>query len=43
LKPFHAAALAALREFDSWSIRNVPREHNAAADALVNATLDGAP
>ena len=30
----------ALREFDSWSIAHVRREHNAAADALVNETLD---
>lgn len=41
LKPLHAAAQAALRELASWSIRNVPREQNAEADALVNEALDG--
>jgi ribonuclease HI len=30
----------ALREFDAWSIAHVRREHNAAADALVNEALD---
>ena len=42
LKPLYAQALAALRRFDAWSIRNVPRAENARADALVNAALDGA-
>ncbi|MGI8580349.1 MAG: ribonuclease HI family protein [Solirubrobacteraceae bacterium] len=41
LKPLHAEARAALREFTEWSIRAVRREHNAEADALVNAALDG--
>ena len=41
LKPLHQQALAALRSFDRWSIRSVPRERNARADALVNAALDG--
>ncbi len=41
LKPLHAEARAALRSFDRWSIRAVRREHNSAADALVNSTLDG--
>jgi ribonuclease HI len=41
LKPLHQQALAALRGFDRWSIRSVPRERNARADALVNAALDG--
>jgi hypothetical protein len=36
-------ARAALREFDRWSIRTVPRAQNAGADALVNAALDGRP
>jgi len=40
MKPLHAQAMAALREFDSWSIRSVPRAQNADADALVNAALD---
>jgi ribonuclease HI len=30
----------ALREFESWTIEHVRREQNAAADALVNETLD---
>jgi ribonuclease HI len=42
MRPLHAEAVAALRAFDSWSIRSVPREQNAQADALVNAALDAA-
>jgi ribonuclease HI len=42
MKPLHAAALEALREFRSWSIRSVPRAQNADADALVNQALDAA-
>jgi ribonuclease HI len=42
MKPLHAQAMAALREFDSWSIRSVPRAQNADADALVNHALDAA-
>jgi ribonuclease HI len=42
LKPLHAQALDALAEFESWSIRSVPREGNARADALVNEALDSA-
>jgi ribonuclease HI len=42
LKPLHEQALAALRRFESWSIRTVPREQNAHADALVNDALDRA-
>jgi ribonuclease HI len=42
MKPLHGAALEALRAFDSWSIRSVPRAQNAAADALVNQALDAA-
>jgi ribonuclease HI len=41
LRPLHAQVRAALEAFDRWSIRHVRREHNAAADALVNETLDG--
>ena len=37
----HAEVKKALREFDSWSIRHVRREHNAEADRLVNKALDG--
>jgi ribonuclease HI len=40
LRPLHAAAIKALGGFERWSIRNVPRAENAAADALVNAALD---
>ena len=42
MRPLHAQAMAALRGFHAWSIRTVPRERNAHADALVNAALDGA-
>jgi ribonuclease HI len=42
LKPLHATALEALAELPKWSIRNVPREFNEAADALVNEALDAA-
>jgi ribonuclease HI len=41
MRPLHAEATAALREFGRWSIRSVPRAQNAQADALVNAALDG--
>ena len=41
MKPLHAEALAALRGFERWSIRPVPRAENADADALVNQALDG--
>ena len=41
MKPLHAQALAALRGFDRWSLRPVPRAENADADALVNQVLDG--
>jgi ribonuclease HI len=40
MKPLHAQAIAALREFDSWRIRSVPRAQNARADELVNEALD---
>ena len=40
MKPLHRQALAALREFEKWSIRSVPRAQNADADALVNQALD---
>jgi ribonuclease HI len=42
LRPLHARVRAALDDFDRWTIRHVRREHNAAADELVNATLDAA-
>jgi catechol 2,3-dioxygenase len=41
IKPLHAEVRRALRGFDSWSIRNVPRAENAEADRLVNEALDG--
>ena len=42
LRPLHGEALRALAQFDRWSVRTVPRERNAHADALLNAALDGA-
>jgi ribonuclease HI len=42
MRPLHAESVAALRGFDSWKVRTVPRAQNAHADALVNAALDGA-
>ncbi len=42
LRPLYAEVRKALEGFERWSIRNVPREENEAADALVNAALDGA-
>jgi ribonuclease HI len=41
--PLHGAARDALRGFERWSIRSVPRAQNARADALVNRALDGDP
>jgi ribonuclease HI len=43
MRPLHREALVALRAFDSWSIRTVPRAQNAHADMLVNTALDQAP
>ena len=40
MKPLYLEAMQALREFDGWSIRSVPRAQNADADALVNQALD---
>jgi ribonuclease HI len=42
MKPLHREAQAALKQFERWSIRTVPRAQNADADALVNAALDQA-
>ena len=42
MKPLFEQAQAALAAFDRWSIRSVPREENADADALVNQALDAA-
>jgi ribonuclease HI len=41
MKPLYEQAIAALKGFDRWSIRSVPRAENAHADALVNEALDG--
>ena len=41
MKPLHEEALVALRDFDRWEIRSVPRAQNARADELVNLALDG--
>jgi ribonuclease HI len=40
LRPLHAQVLRELMDFKKWSIRHVRRDDNAAADALVNSTLD---
>jgi len=40
MKELYAEAIGALRGFDAWSIRSVPRAQNARADALVNEALD---
>jgi ribonuclease HI len=42
MRPLYLDTMAALRGFDSWSIRSVPRAQNADADALVNQALDSA-
>jgi ribonuclease HI len=42
LRPLWQEAVAGLRSFDSWSVRNVPRAMNARADELVNQALDQA-
>jgi len=40
--PLHRRAIEALRGFERWSLKPVPRADNAAADALVNQALDAA-
>jgi ribonuclease HI len=42
MRPLYLEAMEALRGFEAWSIRSVPRAQNAAADALVNQALDAA-
>ena len=42
LKPLFVETMAALREFDRWSVRTVRREPNERADELVNEALDRA-
>jgi ribonuclease HI len=40
LRPLYLEAVAALRGFDRWRVRTVPRAENAHADLLVNTALD---
>jgi ribonuclease HI len=40
LRPLYDQAMEALRGFERWSVRSVPRDQNAHADELVNAALD---
>ena len=40
LRPLHERAVDALRQFEWWAIRSVPREENELADALVNEAID---
>ena len=40
LRPLHELAEEALRAFERWSIRPVPRAENEDADALVNEAID---
>ena len=42
MRPLYEQAMTALRDFERWSFRTVPRAQNARADALVNAALDAA-
>ncbi len=41
MKPLYDEAISALKSFDTWRIRSVPRAQNARADELVNEALDG--
>ena len=42
MKPLYLDAMAALDDFDAWTVRTVRRELNKDADALVNQALDAA-
>jgi ribonuclease HI len=42
LKTLRAEAVAALEDFDTWTIRDVRRNHNERADELLNEALDDA-
>jgi ribonuclease HI len=42
MRPLYLEAMQALRAFERWSVRSVPRAQNADADALVNQALDAA-
>ena len=43
LRPLYMESMEALRGFERWSVRSVPREGNVRADELVNEALDEAP
>lgn len=40
LRELHGEVKRALRDFERWTIRHVPRAENAEADRLVNQVLD---
>lgn len=40
LRPLHTQVLAALHQFERWTLRAVPRADNREVDNLVNAALD---
>lgn len=40
LRPLHTQVLAALHQFERWTLRAVPRADNRQADMLVSAALD---
>jgi ribonuclease HI len=42
MRPLSLEAMEALRGFERWTVRSVPRAENAEADALVNQALDAA-
>ena len=42
MKPLFLQSQEALRGFDRWTVRSVPRAQNKHADALVNQALDAA-
>ena len=42
LRPLYLEAMSALARFERWAVRDVRREQNQRADALVNEALDAA-
>lgn len=40
IRPLHGRAIQLLARFERWRVEHVPREANAAADALVNEAID---
>jgi ribonuclease HI len=42
LKPLHTSARGRIQEFDSFTIKHIPRAENQVADRLVNQALDAA-